>query len=112
MSITVSISVLSTQPVQALITVQSPDGEDPTGYPVQWAFPPLTEPQTQPAEWYEGSWVTFPGPAYWTECSVGPANGGVSLAVGSYQSRIMITTGDSTGDDVPVLYGPIVEITL
>lgn len=108
MSITVTASVLSTPMIQSEITIWSPDGYDPTGDEVQWAFPPLTMPQTQPSEWFTGSWVTFPGPVYWAQCLVGPANGGVALAVGTYQSRIKIT--DSP--EVPVLYGPVVKITL
>lgn len=108
MPITLTQSVLSTQPVQALIGVQWPGGYDPTGDEVQWAFPPDTYPQTQPVTWYTGSWVTFPGPAYWAQCLIGPANGGVALAAGRYQSRIMITDNP----EVPVLYGPVIEITL
>lgn len=108
MSITVTLSVLSTEMIQSLITVQSADGYDPTSDLVQWAFPPDTYPQTQPVTWYTGSWVTFPGPAYWAQCLIGPANGGVVLPAGRYQSRIKVT--DSP--EVPVKYGPVIEITL
>lgn len=107
MPVTVTSSVLSKVMVQALIGIQSPDAEDPTGDVVQWAFPPDTYPQTQPSQWYTGSWVTFPGPAYWAQCLVGPG-GTVTLPVGRYQSRIMIYDDP----EQPCLYGPIVEITL
>jgi hypothetical protein len=108
MPVTVTLSVLSTQMVQSLITVQSADQYDPTGDEVQWAFPPDTYLQTQPVTWYTGGWAAFPGPAYWAQCLIGPANGGVPLPVGRYQSRIKITGSP----EVPVLYGPVIEITL
>jgi|SRR5579859_7365161 len=98
----VSQSVLSTQFLMVPVTTRSPSPYNPTADLVQFAFPPLTIPATSPAVWYTGSWVTFPGPSYWAECLVGPVNGGVPLAAGSYQVWVKIT--DSP--EVPALLCP------
>lgn len=106
---TVTQSVLSTQPVQVPVTVRSPNGYDPTGDLLAFAFMPQTYPQPSPGsgDWHAGSWVTYPGPSYWAQVLVGPANGGVALAVGTYLGWVKIT--DSP--DVPVLQPFMVEIT-
>ena len=106
---TVTQSVLSTQYVQVQVTARSASGYDPTGDTVQFAFTPLTYPQTQPGsgDWHAGSWATFPGPAYWAQCLAGPANGGISLAVGTYQVWVKITDNP----EVPVLQPFLLEIT-
>jgi hypothetical protein len=105
--ITLSQSVLSTTYVQVGITVLSPSGYDPTGDVVQFAFTPATYPETSPSVWYIGSWATFPGPSYWAQCLVGPANDGVSLAIGTYQAWVKII--DSP--EVPVIQQLVLEIT-
>ena len=104
---TISQSVLSTNLVQVLVTIKSPSGYDPTGDTVQFAFTALTYPETSPAVWYAGSWVTFPGPAYWAQCLVGPANGGVSLTAGTWQGWVKITDSPA----VPVEQPFILQIT-
>jgi hypothetical protein len=105
---TYSQSVLSTQYVQIPITVESPSGTySPVLDSVQFAFPPLTYPPTSPATWYTGSWATFPGPSYRAQCLIGPGNGGVALAIGSYQ--IVVKISDSP--EIPVLYTSTLEIT-
>ena len=104
---TVTMSVLSTQYVQCPITIQSPSGYDPSSDVVQWAFTPLTYPETSPVSWTNGSWVTFPGPVYWAQVLVGPANGGIVLAQGTYMAWVKVT------DDpvVPVLQPFMLQIT-
>ena len=104
---TISQSVLSTNLVQVPITIKSPAGYDPTGDAVQFAFPPLTYPPTSPVTWFTGSWVTFPGPVYWAQCLVGPANGGAPLAQGQYQAWVKITDNP----EIPVLQPFVLEIT-
>ena len=109
MSSTISQSSLSTQMIQVLVAITAPTVYNPTGDTVQFAFTPLTYPVTQPGsgDWHTGSWVAFPGPVYWAQCLVGPANGGVSLAIGSYQVWTKIT--DSP--EVPVQQPCILQIT-
>ena len=107
---TISQSSLSTNEVQVPVTIQTPDGYDPTGAEVLFAFTPLTYPVTQPAseDWVTGSWVTFPGPAYWAECTVGPANGGVVLAIGTWTGWVKVVDPAVT----PVEQNFLLKITL
>ena len=100
-------SVLSTQYIQIPVTVEAASPYNPSNDLVQFAFPPLTYPPTAPSVWYTGSWSTFPGPQYRVQCLVGPVNGGVSLALGSYQIAVKITDDP----EVPVLYPSTLEIT-
>ena len=104
---TVTQSALSTQMLQILVGVKSPAGYNPTGDTVQMAFTPLTYPETSPASWVTGSWATFPGPAYWAEALVGPANGGTALSLGTYQVWLKITDNP----EVPVLQPCLLTIT-
>jgi hypothetical protein len=106
---TISQSVLSTNYVQVPITIQSPDAYDPSGDVVQFAFTEFSYPVIEPVTWYtdQCSWATFPGPAYWAQCLVGPANGGVSLAIGTYTGWVKIT--DSSA--VPVSQTFLLKIT-
>lgn len=100
-------SALSTQFVQVPVTVRSPAGYDPTADTVQFAFPPQEYPQGPPVTWYPGTWVTYPGPAYWAQVLIGPANGGVALPVGSYLGWVKI----SDNPEVPVLQPFTLQIT-
>ena len=104
-----SQSSLSTQFLQILVTTKYPATYDPTADPVQMAFTPQTYPPTSPtsAYWVTGSWVTFPGPAYWAQALVGPANGGTALSIGTYQVWLKVT--DSP--EVPVLQPCLLTIT-
>ena len=104
---TISQSVLSTNYVQVLVTIQSPSGYDPSSDVVQFSFTALSYPTIEPAVWHAGSWVTFAGPAYWAQCLVGPANGGVPLAIGTWQGFIKITDSPA----VPVLQPFLLKIT-
>ena len=104
---TISQSVLSTNYVQVPITIKAPAGYDPTGDVVQFAFTVLSYPTIEPSIWYTGNWVTFPGPAYWAQCLVGPANGGVALAIGTYQGWTKVTDSPA----VPVEQSFLLQIT-
>ena len=104
---TVAQSVLSTSYLQILITTKAPDGYNPTADTVQMAFTPLTYPETSPTSWITGSWVTFPGPAYWAQALVGPANGGTALSLGTYQCWVKVTDSPA----VPVLQPCLLTIT-
>lgn len=109
MSATITQSVLSAQMVQVLITIQSPLAYNPTGDVVLFAFTPLTYPLTAPSggDWNTGSWEIFPGPAYWAQCLVGPVDGGVALAQGTYQVWVQVV--DSP--EVPVFQPCLLTIT-
>ena len=106
---TISQSVLSTNYVQTPITITYPSGYDPTSDPVTFAFTALSYPTIEPAVWYTGSWLTFPGPVYWAQCLVGPAAGvsGTVLSIGSYAIWYKIT--DSP--EVPVATAGTLTIT-
>ena len=104
---TISQSVLSTNFVQVPVTITFPSGYDPSGDVVQFSFTSLSYPTIEPTVWNTGSWVTFPGPVYWAQCLVGPAPGGVSLAIGKWQGWVRITDSPA----VPVLQPFIVQIT-
>ena len=107
--ITLTQSVRSTNYVQVLITALSPSGGlyNPTADTVQFAFPELTYPPTSPSAWYTGSWATYPGPAYWAQCLVGPAGSVVTLSIGQYAGWLKITDDPS----VPVMQPFILVIT-
>jgi len=109
--VTLTQSALSTQYQQTLIAVTSVDGDyDPTSDTVSWAFTNATAyPQNPPSDddWTDGSWVTYPNSQYWAQILVGPANDGVSLAVGLWQSYLKITDDP----EVPVLQPFLLQIT-
>ena len=105
--ITISQSSLSTAFVQVLVT--SPGNYDPTFDDVQFAFTLEAYPETQPTseDWLTGSWAVSPGPQYWAQCLVGPANGGLVLPMGLYQIWVKIISDP----EVPVLQQAYLQIT-
>jgi hypothetical protein len=105
---TLTQSALSTQYVQTLIAVISVSGDyNPTADSVQWAFTNANAyPAVGPADWTDGSWVTYPGSQYWAQILIGPENGGVVLATGTWQAWLQIT--DSP--EVPVLTPFLLQI--
>lgn len=107
--ITLAQSVLSTNYVQIPVTIQTPDSYDPSSDVVSFAFTPYTYPTTAPGsgDWHSGSWTTFAGPAYWVQILVGPANAGVSLAIGKYSGWIRVTDDPA----VPVEQAFLLQIT-
>ena len=106
---TISQSVLSTNEVQVPVTITSPSAYDPTGDTVQFAFTPLTYPVTSPggSDWHTGFWVVFPGPAYWAACIVGPAPGGIPLAIGTWAGWVKVVDFPA----IPVEQPFLVKIT-
>lgn len=110
---TISQSAASTQFIQVQVRAMiAGTAYDPTADTVAMAFIP--EPATatpplnpQPSDWHPAEWQTDPGPSYWAACLVGPANGGVSLTQGIYQTWVMVTDDPA----VPVLQGPLLNIT-
>jgi len=70
------------------------DGQpyNPTGDRVEFAFMPVS-PGSDPGsgDWHTGSWDTVAPETYNAQVLVGPANGGVALAVGQYYPWIRIT---------------------
>jgi hypothetical protein len=91
-------------PVQAVIGGES---YDPTADTVQlafmagWALPGS-------GDWHTGSWTgsTAPG-TYLAQCLVGPANGGIDLAPGTYDIWVQITDNP----EVPVISTGTLVIT-
>lgn len=84
----------STEPIQ-LQVVANGVSYAPTSDPVSIAFVPVTSPPSSPdptsGEWNTATWQTDPGPTYWASILVGPLNGGVNLAVGSYLVVLRVT---------------------
>ncbi len=106
---TLSQSVLSTELLQVLVQATGIDGPyNPTGDAVAFAFTSASAyPAAEPATWNTGTWVTYPGAQYWAQVLVGPANGGVSLAIGSWQCWLKITDDPA----VPVRQPFLLKIT-
>lgn len=108
---TLTQSVLSTQYVQVQIrATKNGAAFNPATDVVALAFVPFTRASPQPpvsADWHTGSWESDPDGTYWAQILVGPANGGLVLAVGSY--RIYVRVTDSP--EVPVLPAGTLQIT-
>jgi len=112
--ITLTQLASSTEPVQFL--VRATDGGtvyDPSGDPVSVAFVPVTSPPSNPdptsGEWQPATWEVDAGnPAtYWASILVGPLNGGVPLAAGTYIAYVRVTDNPA----VPVKPGCYLTIT-
>jgi hypothetical protein len=102
----------STEPVQFQIeAIANGTPYNPTADSVAVAFVPVTNPPSSPdpvsGEWNTASWETDPGPVYWVSILVGPLNGGVPLAAGSYIAYVKITDNPA----VPVKPGCYLIIT-
>lgn len=99
----------STNPVRQV--VNAPDGIDPTSDPVlmQFVRMPASGPPPNPSEdgWITAYWTVTPGPVYWATLLVGPANGGVELAAGSYAIAVRVVDNPA----VPELWGWTLIIT-
>lgn len=91
---TLQQSVVSTQYIQiAVNAISNGAAYDPTNDVVAMAFVPVQSSPASPVpdQWQTASWETDPGPVYWAQILVGPANGGVVLAAGSYVVWVMVT---------------------
>jgi hypothetical protein len=85
--ITLTQLAQSTEPIQFSVqATQNGVPYNPTADPVFVAFAPESAPPPDPTagEWNTAAWETDPGPVYWITILVGPLNGGVPLAQGSY----------------------------
>ena len=109
--ITLTQLAVSTEPVQLQVAAtQNGAPYNPSGDPVAVAFVPITSPPSSPdptsMEWNTASWETDSGPTYWASVLVGPANGGVNLAAGSYLVVVKVTDNPA----VPVKPGAYLTI--
>ena len=108
---TLTQSSLSTQYVQALVKVTAAAPYDPSRDPVAFAF---TNSRAFPAEipgpgdWHPGSWDVWPGPLYYAQVLVGPANGGVVLSTGTWQAWLRVTDDP----EIPVIQFCLLQIVL
>ena len=109
--VTLTQLAVSTEPIQ-LQVVATADGApyNPTADPVAVAFVPVASPPASPdptsGEWNTASWETDPGGTYWASILVGPLNGGVALAAGSYLCVVKVTDSPA----VPVKAGAYLTI--
>lgn len=101
-----TMSALSTELVEYRVAATiNGAAYNPTADVVQFAFPGYgTDPAS--TDWHPGTWQTDPGSTYWAQCLVGPANGGVVLAVGSYGIWLKIVDNP----EVPVKQVGILQI--
>ena len=106
---TLTQSSLSTQYVQVLVQVTAAAPYDPSRDSVAFAF---TNASAFPAQvpgsgdWNPGEWDVWPGPLYYAQVLVGPANGGVVLSNGTWQCWLRVT--DSP--EIPVLQPFLLQI--
>jgi hypothetical protein len=106
MAILKSQSVLSTEPYRVTVSATVAGvALNPTGDVVQFAFMLTGNPAT--SDWKAGAWEVSPGPIYVAYCQVGPASGGVPLAVGSYAVWLKVVDNP----DVPVQSVGTLQIT-
>ena len=107
---TLTQSSLSTQYVQVLVRATAAIPYDPSRDLVAFAF---TNARAFPAQvpgdgdWNPGTWDVWPGPLYYAQILVGPANGGVVLSTGTWQSWVKI----SDSPEIPVLQPFLLQIT-
>ena len=109
--ITLTQLATSTEPIQ-LQVVATANGlpYSPVADSVAIAFVPVTSPPSSEdptsGEWNAATWETDPGPTFWASILVGPLNGGVALAVGSYICVVKVTDNQA----VPVKPGAYLTI--
>ncbi len=104
---TLTQSSLSTQYVQVLVQVTAAAPYDPSRDTVAWAFTNAQAfPAQQPDTWYPGSWDIWPGPLYYAQILIGPANGGVVLSTGTWQAWVKVTDQP----EIPVLQPFLLQI--
>lgn len=110
---TLAQPAVSTQPVQVqVLATAGGSAYDPTADTVQMAFVAQSFPPASPqsSDWHTASWETDGTGAsatYWASCLVGPENGGISLARGTYVCWVKVTDDPA----VPALPGPVLNIT-
>ncbi|HEY2086759.1 MAG TPA: hypothetical protein VGH54_12150 [Mycobacterium sp.] len=85
----VSMSVTDTEPVLVPVsTLTNGVPTDPTGNAVQMGFAPAAGTVT----YFAATWETWPGPAYYAKCSVGPT-GTATLTPGTYEIWVSLGNG-------------------
>ena len=95
--LTLSQLATSTEYIQLQVVTTQLNGTayNPTSDPVYIAFVPVTSPPSSPdptsGEWNTAAWVTDTSGNYWAGILVGPLNGEVNLAVGSYLVVLKVT---------------------
>lgn len=109
--ITLSQLAVSTEPIQIQVAAAIGGSTyNPSNDPVSIAFVPVTSPPSSPdptpGEWNTAYWEVDAGPTYWAGILVGPANGGINLAVGSYVVVVKVTDSPA----VPVRQGCYLQI--
>lgn len=92
--ITLTQLAQSTEPIQ--FSVQATQNGVPYNFsadPVYVSFVPegAPPPDPQAGQWNTASVETDPGPVYWITILVGPLNGGVPLAIGTYIAYWKVT---------------------
>jgi hypothetical protein len=100
-----------TQPAQSSQPVEQqvipPSGVTPTSDPVFLAFVAMptygspTMPASTSSAWNAASWITDSSGNYWASVMVGPNNGGVVLATGSYAIAVKVVDPAAT----PCIWG-------
>lgn len=104
-------AAISTQYVQVEVLATNLDGSayDPSADVVQVAFIPVAYPPATPglSDWHAASWSQGPGGTWWATILVGPANGGVALAFGSYVTWVKAIDSPA----IPAEPGPLLAIT-
>jgi hypothetical protein len=104
---TLTQSSLSTEYVQTLVRVAAAVPYDPSRDALAWAFTNAAAfPAQQPSTWYPGTWDVWPGPLYYAQVLIGPANGGVVLSQGKWQCWLRVTDDP----EVPVLQPLVLQI--
>jgi hypothetical protein len=99
-----TISALSTEYIQVNIqAIVAGEPYNPTADAVSFAF---TYGTSAPVTFYTGSWTTTAQGMYLAQCLIGPQNGGVVLAQGSYTVWIKIS------DDPEVPIRPVGTLTI
>jgi hypothetical protein len=96
----------STEPVQIQVRATANGSVyDPSGDPVAVAFVLQGGPEPSPSGsgWNPATWEVDPGnpPSYWASVLVGPLNGGIALAAGTYVAYVRVTDNPA----VPVKAG-------
>lgn len=108
--ITLTQPASSTEPVQLQVAATiNGVAYNPTTDAVAIAFILDGQPEPSPSSsaWQVATWETDPGPSYWASILVGPLNGGVNLAVGTYVAYVKVTDNPA----VPIRPGAFLRIT-
>jgi hypothetical protein len=110
--LTLSQLATSTEYIQLQVVATQLNGAayNPSSDPVYIAFVPITSPPSSPdptsGEYNTAFWTTDTSGLFWAGILVGPLNGGVSLAAGSYLVCVKVTDDPA----VPVKTGAYLTV--